>query len=403
MTRSAPTATTPFWLDIPYEPRPPLAGCAEADVCVVGGGIGGLSCARRLAELGLRVVLLEGRTVAGGASGRNGGFLLAGASLFHVDARERYGREDARRLYAHTLRAQEEVFALARELGAGDAVRRVGCLRVAASEEEAEHVVRHVEALREDGFPGKLLGGDDLPPAVRRLGRVACLTAHDGALQPARWIRTLARAAERAGVAIHEGSPVEGPVPAPGEGAVHSPGGVVRARHVVVAADGALPQLVPDYADRIRSRRLHMVATAPLPERLVDAVVYARWGFEYFQQLPDGRLACGGFGDLDGEDSYTSAEEGSPQIWARLERYVQEDLGLADAEVTHRWVGVVGYGHDGRPFVGPVPARDGLYVLGGYSGVGNLVGYVAGTAVAERIATGHSEDVRLFAADRVAE
>jgi glycine/D-amino acid oxidase-like deaminating enzyme len=169
---------------------------------------------------------------------------------------------------------------------------------------------------------------------------------------------------------------------------------------VVVAADGALPQLVPEYADRIRSRRLHMVATAPLPERAFDGVVYSRWGYEYFQQLPDGRLTVGGFGDLDGEASYTDVEEGSPAIWERLEAFVHDALGLDGAPVTHRWVGVVGYGDDGRPYVGPVPGREGLHVLGGYSGTGNLVGYVAGRAVAERIATGRSEDVALFAADR---
>jgi gamma-glutamylputrescine oxidase len=392
-------STTPLWLDAPYEPRAALDGRADVDVCVIGGGVGGLSCARRLAEHGLETLLLEGRTVAGGASGRNGGFLLAGASAFHVDARERYGRAAARRLYAHTLDAQQEFYALAAELGAGDAVRRVGCLRMAASDEEAVHVMRHVETLRADGFPAELVGEDELPPVLRRVGRVACLTDHDGALHPTRWIRTLARAAERAGARICEGSPVDGPVPAPGEGELRTPDGRVRARLVVVAADGALPQLVPEYADRIRSRRLHMVATAPLREHVLDGVVYARWGFEYFQQLPDGRLTLGGFSDVDGEASYTAVEEGSPAIWARLERYVHDTLGL-EAEVTHRWVGVVGYGDDGRPYVGPVPGRDGLHVLGGYSGVGNLVGYVAGTAVAERIATGHSEDVSLFAADR---
>jgi glycine/D-amino acid oxidase-like deaminating enzyme len=175
----------------------------------------------------------------------------------------------------------------------------------------------------------------------------------------------------------------------------------VRAEHVVVAADGALPALVPQYADRIRARRLHMVATAPLAERVLHSVVYARWGYEYFQQLPDGRLTCGGFSDVDAERSYTAVEDGSLEIWARLERYVRDELGLEQADVTHRWVGLVGYGEDGRPFVGPVPGRDGLHVLGGYSGVGNLVGYVAGKAVAERIASGRSEDVGLFAADRV--
>src|SRR3954447_8254011 len=233
-------ATTPLWLDRPYEPRPPLEGGADVDVCVIGGGIGGLSCARDLAARGLDVLLLEGATVAGGASGRNGGFLLAGASAFHVDARERYGRAAARRLYAHTLAAQQEFYALAEELGAGEAVRRVGCLRMAASDEEALHVLRHAEALREDGFPAEIVEGDDLPPALRRIGRVACLTDHDGALQPAQSIRTLRGAAGRAGVPIREGSPVEGAVPAPGEGELRPPGGRVRAEHVVVAADGAL-------------------------------------------------------------------------------------------------------------------------------------------------------------------
>src|SRR3954470_11669571 len=150
-------ATTPLWLDRPYEPRPPLEGGADVDVCVIGGGIGGLSCARDLAARGLDVLLLEGATVAGGASGRNGGFLLAGAAAFHVDARERYGRAAAKRLYAHTLRAQEEVYALAARLGASDAVRRVGCLRIAASDDEERHVHRHVAALREDGFPARLV------------------------------------------------------------------------------------------------------------------------------------------------------------------------------------------------------------------------------------------------------
>jgi gamma-glutamylputrescine oxidase len=318
-----------------------------------------------------------------------------------VDARERYGAAAARRLYARTLAAQEEVFALAAELGAGDAVRRVGCLRLAASDEEAVHVLRHADALRDDGFSAEIVEGADLPPVLRRVGRVACLTAHDGALQPAHWIRTLARATEAAGVTIHEHTPVESPVRAPGEGALRTPGGSVRSRHVVVAADGALPQLVPEYADSISSRRLHMVATAAVPERVVEPVVYARWGYEYFQQRPEGRLACGGFGDVDGADSYTTVEDGSPEIWGRLERYIHDGLGV-DAPVTHRWVGIVGYGDDGRPFVGPVPGREGLHVLGGYSGTGNLVGYVAGNAVADGIATGIREDLGLFAADRVA-
>ena len=184
---------------------------------MIGAGVGGLSCARRLAQHGIETLVVERGTVAGGASGRNGGFLLAGIAAFHVDARERLGAERARALYQRTLDAQQEVYELAAELGAADAVRRVGLLRASASEEEAEHVRRHAEALRADGFPAQLLERDELPPALRRGFFNGCLTENDGALHPARWIRALAGAAEQAGARICEGTPVRAPVRAPYE------------------------------------------------------------------------------------------------------------------------------------------------------------------------------------------
>jgi gamma-glutamylputrescine oxidase len=390
-------ATAPIWLDGRYTPRPPLSGEVEVDACVVGGGIGGLSCAARLAEHGLDVLLLEARTVAAGASGRNGGFLLAGTALFHNDAAERYGADLARRLYARTLDEQRAVIDLAAALGAGDLVRRVGCLRAGVDEREEAHVRAHAAALRADGFEAEVVEPSELPRVLRRVARVGCLTPGDAALQPGLWVRTLAAAAEAAGVRICEGSPVSGAAPAPGEGPLTTPGGRVRARHVVVAADGALPVLVPEYDGRVRARRLHMVATAPLAERVLDGLVYARWGHDYFQQLADGRLALGGGSDLDGDGSYTDREQGSPRLWDHLASYVRDELGL-DAEITHRWVGVVGYSDDGRPYVEEVPGRPGLHVLGGYSGHGNLMGRLAGRAVADRIATGaRADDAGMFA------
>jgi glycine/D-amino acid oxidase-like deaminating enzyme len=388
--------TTPFWLDAPYEPRPALEGDVEVEACVIGAGVGGLSCARRLAEHGIETVVLEAGMVAGGASGRNGGFLIAGTAAFHNDARERFGVERARAMYAATLDAQREIIALAEELGAGDALRQVGLLRLAVSEEEAEHVRDHASALREDGFPGETVEREDLPRALRRLGLVGCLTGHDCALHPARWYRLLATAAETAGARIHEGTLARGPVPAPGEGPVTTESGSVTARSVVVAADGALPALVPEYAGRVRSRRLHMVATEPLPPTL-DPMVYARWGFEYLQQRPDGRILAGGFSDVDGDGSYTDSDAGSPLIWDRVESYLREELG-AEAAISHRWAGVVGYSDDSLPYVGEVPGRRGLYVSGGYSGVGNVPGFMCGRDIADTIAGEAPEP--LFPADR---
>ncbi len=170
-------------------------------------------------------------------------------------------------------------------------------------------MARHVAALAEDGFPGRLLEREELPPALRRSAHNACLTDHDGALHPARWMRALARGAEAAGARIHEGSPVVAP---PSGAEAVAAGGAVRARAVVVAADGALPALVPALSGRVRARRLHMVATEPVAERLIDCPVYARFGYEYFQQLPDGRVAGGGFSDLDARRLLHRPRRGQP-------------------------------------------------------------------------------------------
>ena len=157
----------------------------------------------------------------------------------------------------------------------------------------------------------------------------------------------------------------------------------MRARHVVVATDGALPALVPEYAGRVRSRRLHMVATEPLPPT-IDRMVYARWGYEYLQQRPDGRILAGGFSDLDGDGSYTDSDVGSPLVWERVEAYVRDDVGT-DARVSHRWAGVVGFSDDLLPYVGEVPGRPRLYVSGGYSGHG-VPGFMCGQDLADTIA-----------------
>jgi gamma-glutamylputrescine oxidase len=224
----------------------------------------------------------------------------------------------------------------------------------------------------------------ELESALQPIGHAGCLVDHDGALQPARWVRALAQDVESASARIYENTRAR-----PGR-PVEAGGATVKATHVVMAADGAVEALVPT----VRSRRLHMIATAPLQTHLVSTLVYARYGYEYFQQTPDGRIALGGFSDLDGDASYTDVEEGNPAVWGRLERYLHDELGQPGAEITHRWVGIVGFSDGDGPFAGQID--EGLYALGGYSGTGNLIGFIAGRAVAEKIATGQSDDLELL-------
>jgi glycine/D-amino acid oxidase-like deaminating enzyme len=109
------------------------------DVAVVGRGGTGLSCARVLAESGLRVRVLEARRAATGASGRNEGFALRGLSVPYARKRLR----DVWRFMEEAVEHMAEV--------AGDAFRRAGSLYVVASEEEAAAARVEQAALVEDG------------------------------------------------------------------------------------------------------------------------------------------------------------------------------------------------------------------------------------------------------------
>jgi gamma-glutamylputrescine oxidase len=396
------SAWTPLWQDYRYDARDRLEGDLDVEVCVIGAGIGGISTAWHLARHGVHATVLEARTAGSGASGRNGGFLIAGTAPFHNDARRRLGNELARSIRAATIDAQRHVLEIAESLGVADLFQRRGSLRLAVDAEESAHLLEDLAALHEDGFAAELVTGDDLPPELRGPGRSGYLVADDCSMQPSRWIRAFAAGAEQHGVRILEHTPVAAPLGARDGAAfiLETPHGRVRAERVVVASDGALPILVPQVFPHVRTKRLHMVATAPTDAPLAPQLVYSRWGYEYHHQTPEGRVALGGYSDIDGEGSFTEREEPTPVVMARLERHLRDELGV-HAPISHRWVGLVGYGPSERPFAGPLPGEDALYVLGGYNGTGNLNGFVAGRIVAELIAHGEAPDAVLYDTGRI--
>ena len=62
----------------PFRTKNFLDDNINIDVCVVGGGLTGISSALNLAKKGYSVVLCESRLIGWGASGRNGGQLGVG-------------------------------------------------------------------------------------------------------------------------------------------------------------------------------------------------------------------------------------------------------------------------------------------------------------------------------------
>jgi glycine/D-amino acid oxidase-like deaminating enzyme len=366
----------PYWLEDDAPPRRDVRHDGTVDVAIVGAGITGCAAAVRLAEGGLRVRVHDQRAVAEGASGRNGGFALRGGASRYDVARETYGAARSRGLWEWTERALDRM-----ESVGGDAIRRPGSFRLAADGEEREQIRLEFEALRDDGIAAEWV--DDLPG--RLAGRFAGGILHggDGALQPARFVRRLAARAAEAGVEFREHDRVDDVA-------------ALDADSVVVATDGYGHGLVPELAETIWPTRGQVIVSAPLDRELYDRPHYARQGFDYWQQLPDGRVLLGGFRDVSIMDELTDVEETTPAIQASLERFLGELIG-EEPRISHRWAGIFGLTQDMLPLVGRVPGRDGVWVAAGYSGHGNVLGFACGELVADAIlGTRDEERLELF-------
>ncbi len=342
---------------------PRLEGDFEAEICVVGLGGSGLAAIHELLRLGRSVVGLDRGPVAGGAAGRNGGFLLAGLAKFYHQTVAEHGRDFARRVYQATL---EQIARMKEETP--EAIRQVGSLRIAATADELQDCEAHLQALRADGFSVQPYAGPE---------GEGLLIPSDAAFNPLRRCRTLAERALQAGARLFEYSPalhIHGQE-------VQTPRGRVYCQKVLVAVDGRLEQLLPELEGRVRTARLQMLATAPAEVRFTRPV-YRRWGYDYWQQLPDGCIALGGMRDAGGEEEWTVQDEPSEKVQLHLEQLLHQ-LGI-QAAITHRWAASVGYTRTGLPIAEEV--RPGVWAVGGYSGTGNVVGALLGQEVAALLA-----------------
>lgn len=372
------TAGAPVWDDGRWTPLPPLSGDHSADACVIGLGGSGLTLIEELLRRDERVIGIDAVDIGGGAAGRNGGFLLAGCYDFYHDAITRHGHDRARAIYAATL---QEMPRIAQD--APDTVRFVGSKRIAATEAELADCRRQYDAMRADGLPCEWYDERD--------GQGLFIPS-DGAFDPLRRCRLLAHHVRAEGATLYGHTPVT----EINGTRVLTAGGTIHAGRVFVAIDGKLERLLPELAPRVRSVRLQMLATAPTAEITVPCPMYYRDGYEYWQQLPDGRIALGGFRDHGGDGEYTTDTVPSEIVQASLERFLREHLGV-HAPITHRWAASAGYTPTGLPIIEQV--HDNLWALGGYCGTGNVMGALAARAVAAAAVDGDPSGVRLLLGD----
>jgi glycine/D-amino acid oxidase-like deaminating enzyme len=174
----------------------PLQGTGFADVAIIGAGVTGTAAALWLARAGVKVAVVEGREIAAGASGRNAGFVARGTTGSYADTIARYGREQARRIWAFTVRNHDllaDLVAQMAEQGWDCGYRQAGSLKLAASASELAALRADEALLRADGWEVESVGLRDIPPRLRFSYRGGSYHPANAEIHPARFVIGLAQ------------------------------------------------------------------------------------------------------------------------------------------------------------------------------------------------------------------
>jgi gamma-glutamylputrescine oxidase len=366
--------------------EPPLQELATADIAVVGGGLAGLSAALELALRGYQVRLIEADRLGSGASGRNGGQVIAGIAAPQEKLERLLGEADARAVWDISLAGlallQQRISEYAIDcdwvsghMHVADKPRQV--TELAAWQDELRQRYHYVDTqlLEREELAGQL-------DSTRY--RAALLDRRGGHLQPLRYTLGLARAAQQAGVVIHEQTPLLDYTRTGSGVHLRTAQGELRCRQLVLAGNAGLGATVPELARRILPIGTYMIATEPLGEDRASqliannaAVSDMNWILDYFRRSADHRLLFGGRVSYAGLDPAASA----PATRQRMLRVYPQ---LRDVRIDFSWGGWLDITLNRAPHFGRL-APD-VWFLQGFSGHGLALTGIAGALVAEAIA-----------------
>lgn len=365
-------------------PRAPLTVDADVDVCVIGGGLAGLTAAREIARRGWSVIVLEASRIAWNASSRNTGFVLPGFAQAPERIVERVGIEHARALWALSKAGLDYVRQTIEEndipVQAGD-----GWLHVSKID-RAKTVQAEGELLRDLGADVDILATEQVRALLKTPHYFQAIGYRDAFnIQPLNYALMLAKLAEDAGARVCENTPALSIDPAGVRKRVTTSQARVRAAHIVLAGNAHLGSVMPDIAQTILPVRTYVIATKPLdPDKLAEAIAWrgsvsdTDWADNHYRVVED-RLVWSG---------RMTTWNANPWRFARgLRRDIRRVYPqLGDVEIEYAWTGTLGNAVHRMPQIGEV--TNAVWLASGFGGHGLNTTAMAGNMIARAIVEG---------------
>lgn len=395
---------------------------------IIGSGISGTMTAYFLLQTNpdAKILMLEAREVCSGATGRNGGHTKAASYRSYPAHREELGKEEALKIARLEYSNIVATHALAQVPGIKEWCESEMCrtVDVIYDRETFEAGCKGIDMIRSDADEeekeeGKMAwyqghGPSDAElqrfhvrtlnqnPAVQESERVTGIFEYTaGRIHAYRFTTSILKKCVQMGLQICTNTPVHSITPTHSHDSswtVHTQFGSISAPNIILATNGYTPYLFKDMQGVIVPMRGQITAQRPGPHNTLETPLNTTYsfiyksGYEYMIPRPlkdSGQhiIIGGGLGRLPeaGTSEYGTVDDGSlnPAISIYLRYSLVGYFGQAnwgeqtekDAEqrIVQEWTGIMGATADGRPYVGEVPEKKGLWMSAGFNGHGMVL------------------------------
>ena len=355
----------------------------DVEVCVIGGGLAGLTTALLAARSGASVAVLEARRIGGGASGHHLGTVMPGYDIAIDELNGRVGLSHAAELWKLSQGGVDLVRALAQDPGIGDLALSEGVLEV-SNVDVGDRLIGRLQMLGDDvGIEVEGWQVDRVRAALKTR-RYFHAVHYPRAFQfdGAAYLRGLAALARQTGVRIFEDTPVTGLDFGGIRKRIVTPSGRMRAGQVVLAGNIRIGDALPRLGATLLPVWRHAALTAPLGDRLAEIVgfggsVIDTNGVDHFRIVDGDRLLW--------TSPETTWDAQSRRFAGTIRRRIRTIFpALGAVAIARSFGGAVGQTVHGMPQIGEI--RPGLWIASGFARQGLNTTAMAADLIARGIA-----------------
>ena len=367
-----------------------------ADTVIVGGGMAGLTAARRLSEAGQKVVLLECSFCGGGASGKSSGFITPDSELQLADLQSKYGNEDAKKLRVFANSGVEEIRQNIEKHHIDCDYQYQDSLFVANTTHAYEEKVKSEHQARvELGYESQLYSEDDLPEILnshKYVGGVRYGATYG--INSYLYCQAMKEILEQEGVEIYENTPVAEIQ----NGLVKTGSHEIKTKNIIIATDHFMPKLKQEIPS-VYHAQTFLAVSKPLSNDEIKKIFpdspMMVWDsdliYQYFRLVEGNRLLIGASNLI-----YTYQKKESNHfnfVITKMEKYLKNKFDL-DIEFEYSWPGLIGVAKDLVPIAGRDPVMKDVYFLSAATGLPWAA--ALGNYLAEKILNGRSDYDQFF-------